>query len=153
VQDFVLVSGELVGADELDDLVRTIAAMKHADAEIEMQFKITSDSPNLLRAITTLFQVDETVSIVHLAKNNGHKKVKTIKVNDGVKREPTRGPHVRSIEVLATGERISRFTLNKRLSERMIGPGTTLRSPKYGVITVATSGDSLVVMDTDERVV
>jgi hypothetical protein len=57
-----------------------------------------------------------------------------------VKKEPTRGPHVRSIELKGTGEMISRYELNTRLVHHFIAPGTKLHSPKYGEITVKNGG-------------
>jgi hypothetical protein len=159
--DKVLIPAGLVDDDELDVLVKQIATMKCADAEIEKQFVVTNDSPSLLAALRALFG-DHTVKAEKRVKRNIERVQRRSKmVQDGWKGNgngskpeavnepkpaPTRGPHVRSIE-LDDGEKISRFELNKRLSEKTIEPGTWMHSPKHGRIKVSIQEDALVLVN------
>lgn len=133
----VLIPAGDVDDDQLDALVQQIAAMKCADAEIEKQYVVTSDSPALLAALRALFG-DSAVAAETKQKRNAERIQKRSKIvsdawqGNGKKPEPTRGPHVRSIKVNGGGEMISRFELNKRLAEKSIAEGTVLHSPKYG---------------------
>lgn len=60
-----------------------------------------------------------------------------------------RGPHVRSIQIIATGEMISRFELDKRLRGQAIGDGTELHSPKHGKMIVVRAGEDLILQNKD----
>ena len=62
-----------------------------------------------------------------------------------MKDEPTRGPHVKSITIVATGEKISRFELDKRLIDMTIDNGAELHSPKHGRMFVKLLDDGVQV--------
>lgn len=141
---------------ELTDLVKRLAKIAGASFEIDRQIMISTDDSFLLSMVLAFADTvrNGTVEVIQAPeRSNGHKKRKVKKAEATTKKEPSRGPHVRSIQVNGSGEMISRFELNRRLRERTIEPGVTLRSPKYGVLTVALSGDSLVVMNAEEEVV
>lgn len=113
--------------------MRQIATVKGADAVLEKQFIVTSDSPALLAALRALFG-DHTIAREKKEKRNMERVQKRSKLvqegwkgndngnkpraenvsgaNPGPKPEPKRGPHVKSIQILGSDEKISRFELD-----------------------------------------
>lgn len=140
---------------EFRSLLEQISKMSGQRIEIEVQLSIGTDSLELSTALDNLADVLRNGKPkITPERSNGHKKHKKQKApkTDGVKAEPTRGPHVRSIKVNGSDEMISRFELNRRLSERTILPGTELHSPKYGkiIVRVSAEDDSLLVVVNED---
>ena len=148
---------------ELMELLRKLETVTRQAIQADKQIVISTDSPELsamLNALADSIHKGETISTV--TRKNGHGKPKPVvekknqkknkPTEDGVKLEPTRGPHVRSIKISSTGEMISRYELNRRLDEYVIDIGTEVHSPKYGelIVTQKTRDDgarSLVVVN------
>src|SRR6185369_6781116 len=108
--------------NELRDLIQRLAKIAGSEFEIDRRLMVSTDSSFLS---TLLESVADAISNGHaeqiaIKKPKAPKKQKSQKKNDGVKHEPTRGPHVRSIKVIATAEMISRHELNKRLADHAI---------------------------------
>ena len=124
---------------ELFALVNQLAKLAGHPIEIERQFVISTDSTDLSSILDSLVDAIKTGASVPAVRKNGHKKTR-VKIHKqkaaGEKKEPTRGPHVRSITVISTKEKISRFELNRKLQEKSIEPGSELHSPKFGKIFV-----------------
>lgn len=172
--DKVLIPGGLVDDKELDVLVKQIATVKGADAILEKQFIVTSDSPALLAALRALFG-DHTIAREKKEKRNvervqkrsklvqegwkgngngGKPKVENEAAADpGAKPEPKRGPHVNSIQILGVDEKISRFELDKRLRENTIMIGAELHSPKHGNMKVISTENGLALMNESGEVI
>jgi len=138
---------EAVNEDEFLDLVHRLAKVYGQTVEIQKQITIWTGNEDLKSVLESLADATRNGGpTVDVAPRNGHKKQKKLgggkrgrkpkPTEDKGKREPTRGPHIRSIKIEGTGEMISRFELDKRLKERTIDPGTQLHSPKHGTITV-----------------
>ncbi len=157
----VLIPGTQVGNADLGALVSQIAKLKDAEASVEIQFVVTSNSAAVLGALRALFG-DATVAAETKAKRNADRVQKRSKLvsdawqgnDNGHKVELKPGPErqIRSIEIKSgpeAGQRISRRALNERLAEKTIEEGTQLHSPKYGDITVTSVDGELVVKDVD----
>ena len=140
-----------IDEDEFVDLLNRLAKVAGKPFEAEKQMVVSTDDAYLYSMFTSLTDaIRNQVPAADVVRKNGHAKTaKTRKKLGGgkrskkqeaarqeVKHEPTRGPHVRSIKIESTGEMISRFELDKRLSERTIDPGSQLHSPKHGTMTV-----------------
>lgn len=152
-----------VDEQELCDLVNRLAKVSGQKIEIEKQIVISTDSTDLSSILDALAEaIQNGDAVIKSAKRNVKEKPKAKSqkpktIEGGVKPEPTRGPHVRSIKVNGSGEMISRFELNKRLADHAIDIDTKLHSPKYGQMMVAaqTGDESLpyVVVDENGRIV
>jgi hypothetical protein len=126
---------------ELRALVEQLSKISGAKVELSMQITVSTDDVNLNCMFETLRDtIHDGRAKARPLKKGRTPKMKIKKMVGGVKPEPTRGPHVRSIKVNGSGEMISRFELNKRLAAHEIMPGTQLHSPKYGNVTVRNGG-------------
>lgn len=138
-----------VDLHEIETLTKWLQGKTGKAVNVAQMIVVTTDSADISAGLDS-FRDAMNVQIGKGANGNGHKKrgpKPKGASQDGVKKEPTRGPHVRSIIVEDTGEKISRHELNKRLESKSIPLGAQLRSPKYGVITVkqkTSNGDYLV---------
>lgn len=157
----VIVPLDAIDENDLVEFIGRIKVLTHADVRIQRQFVLTSDSPSVLSGLEFLFGEvmvkPEYQNPKATGKDNAklkaklEKRAKIIKAgwdkSGEQKPAPTRGPHVRSIKVLETGEMISRFELDKRLREHTIEPGTQLHSPKHGTMTVKDNADELFLVN------
>jgi len=140
---------------EVRSLIEQLSRMCGQRIEMEVQLSISTDSLELSTMLDDLAEVlrNGKPRNTHLRSNEHkkHRKQKTDKAN-GAKSEPTRGPHVRSIQVNGSGEMISRFELNRRLTDHSIEPGTELHSPKFGkiIVSVSAEDDSLLVVVNED---
>lgn len=142
---------EVVDEAELASLVNQLAKVAGQKIEMEKQIIISTDSSELslmLDALGDAIKSGDAATLSAAKRSTRKPKAETKKpkklkqAEGGEKREPTRGPHVRSIKVNGSGEMISRFELNRRLQEKAIEPGTELHSPKYGKIIVKVLPDA-----------
>lgn len=137
---------------EFRSLIEQLSRMSGQPIEMEVQLAIGTDSLELSTMLDNLVEALRNGKPKSTAvRSNGHKKHRKQKAAkaEGVKPEPTRGPHVRSIKVNGSGEMISRFELDRRLREHEITIGTELHSPKHGTIKVAltSDGEALVLVN------
>ena len=140
----------IIDEPELEALVETLRKMTGKNILIEKLYVVTTDDINLSSMLDGLKDsLKETAVEPIKVKANGHKKVRKPRkmkaADDGFKPAPTRGPHVRSIRIVATGEMISRFELDKRLAVCSIIEGTKLHSPKHGTMTVVLTSEGMVL--------
>jgi len=136
-----------VDLKELETLTKWLQMKTGQPVHVAQMIVVTTDSADISAGLDS-FRDAMNVQIGKGANGNGHKKrgrKPKEASQDGVKKEPTRGPHVRSIEVFPSGEMISRFELNKRLSEKTIAISTRLHSPKLGDIYVFEMDGELIV--------
>lgn len=134
-----------IAENEIRELVSKLASVTGQKVEIEQHFVISTDSQDLSSMLDTLaLAIQDGKPVISTQKNLGGRRSKKRKrkaeKQDGVKKEPTRGPHIRSIRIIRTGEMISRYELEKHLREHAIEPGTALHSPKHGNLVVRNGG-------------
>lgn len=140
-----------VDLHEIETLTKWLQGKTGQQVTVAQMIVVTTDSADISAGLDS-FRDAMNVKIGKGVNGNGHKKrgrkPKGMSQGGAVKKEPTRGPHVRSIEVFPGGEMISRFELNKRLVEKTIEAGTRLHSPKLGAIWVHKLGENLIVRNT-----
>lgn len=157
----IIIPPGLVEFGDLETLATHIATVKGSICTVQQQFVISSPDPAVLTALSTLFQPVPEKAATREKKIRGRSKVvreawerasKKATLNEP-KAEPMRGPHVKSIEIVGTTDKISRFDLDKQLNERLVEVGAQYRSPKHGLMTVALRGDDLVLVNEAREVV
>lgn len=147
----------LVDFIDLETLATHIATVKGSVCTVQQQFIVTSPDPAVLAAIGTLFQpVPENAAKREKKIRKRSKVVRESWKKDGgetPKPPPSRGPHVRTIEVMATGAKISRYDLDKQLADRAVEVGAQYHSPKHGTMTVSLQDGALVLKNEQGEVV
>ena len=145
---------------DLEKLATHIATIKGSMCTVQQMFIVSSPDPAVLTALGGLFQPVPEKAATREKKIRGRSKVvrkswkkEAKNASSEPKPEPTRGQHVRSIEIVGTTDKISRFDLDKQLSERLVEVGAQYRSPKHGLMTVALRGDDLVLVNEAREVV
>lgn len=144
-----------VDLKEIKTLTEWLQIKTGQPVHVAQMIVVTTDSADISAGLDS-FRDAMNVKIGKGANGNGHKKrgrKPKSESQDGVKKEPTRGPGVRSIEVFPSGEMISRFELNKRLKEKTIAVHTRLHSPKLGDIFVHRVGENLIVRNLQGELV
>lgn len=133
-----MIPGTKVSKADIESMTDMLKTLTTKEIDIELMFVLSTDDPSVSTMLDGLRDAIEDGTApqpVKVKKVKGSKKVKAEK-SDGPKAEPTRGPHVRSITVKSTGEKISRFELDKRLVAHSIATLEVVHSPKYGNLTV-----------------
>lgn len=133
---------------EIETLTKWLQGKTGKSVQVAQMIVVTTDSADISAGLDS-FRDAMNVKIGKGANGNGHqkrgRKPKDASQQDGVKKEPSRGPSVRSIKVFPSGEMISRIELNKRLKDQTIAAGTQLHSPKLGDIWVHKLGENLIL--------
>lgn len=133
-----------IDEDELLGFVERLQKITGQTLIVEKQYAICTNDTTISAMLDGLKEIAEDASrvskvTVNVTKVKARSKLvkKAWKKNDEEpKPAPSRGPHVRSIQIDGTGEMISRFELDKRLTEKTIPVGTKLHSPKHGAMSV-----------------
>lgn len=153
----IVIEPGLVAFDDLETLATHIATVRGSVCSVQQQFIVTSPDPAVLAAIGTLFQpVPEKEAKREKKIRKRSRLVKESWKKDGgetPKPPPSRGPHVKTIEVMATGAKISRYDLDKQLQERAVEVGAQYHSPKHGTLTVSLHDGVLVLKNVLGEVV
>lgn len=137
INNHILIHSDLVSEDDLSDLVSAMKAAVGADAYIEKQFVITSDSPALLGALSGLF-ANAAQDIAPTKKPRKQKATGTKKI----------GPYTRSYQITggtapfeSIGTMLRAVELSRSLVERALPLGMELAHPKKGKVIVSLNGD------------
>lgn len=127
-----------IDIQELETLLNWLGQKTGATVQIETQIVVSTDSAEITNMLDALKNALANGELQPMKKMRKSRKQKVESIEP--KKAPTRGPHVRSIELKGSGEMISRFELDKRLEAHTITPGTALHSPKHGLLFVKNGG-------------